>query len=111
MKTKDYDYRAIGQRIRDARKKSRITQEELAEKAGVGNQHISDIERGLTGMSVGTLIDICSALGADANYILFGITAVKGALPFARLLDGLSHSQIMYAEKILEMYAKGCKDM
>lgn len=110
MKIKDYDYKSIGQRIRKARKERQLTQEELAEKVGVGNQHISDIERGLTGMSIGTLIDICTALDADTNYILLGMSAVKGAEPISKLLDGLSHSQILYAEKILELYAKGCKE-
>lgn len=110
MKIKDYDYKTIGQRIKKSRKERALTQEELAERVGIGSQHISDIERGLTGMSIGTLIDICRELDADINYILLGITGVKGSEPISRLLNGLSHSQILYAEKILEMYARGCKE-
>lgn len=110
MKIKDYDYKSIGQRIKKVRREKHLTQEELAEKVGVGSQHISDIERGLTGMSIGTLIDICRILGADTNYILLGMSAAKGSDPLSKLFDGLTHSQIMYAEKILELYAKGCKE-
>ncbi len=110
MKIKDYDYKSIGLRIKRIRKERHITQEELAEKAGVGSQHISDIERGLTGMSIGTLIDICIHLRADTNYILLGISSTAASDPLSGLLSGLSNSQIMYAEKILELYAKGCKE-
>ena len=110
MKIKDYDYKSIGLRIKKIRKERHITQEELAEKVGVGSQHISDIERGLTGMSIGTLIDVCSQLNADTNYILLGISSAAVSDPISKLLKGLSNSQIMYAEKILELYAKGCKE-
>lgn len=110
MKVKNYDYGEIGKRLRTARKECRFTQEELAERVGVGSQHISDIERGLTGMSVGTFIDICSELNADANYILFGISSPKSESPVSKLLRGLSQTQITNAEKILEYYSRGCRE-
>lgn len=36
----------LGIKIREARKKRQLTQDELAEKAGLSLQHVGDIERG-----------------------------------------------------------------
>ena len=38
-------YDALGKRIRDARKKKRLTQQQVAEKIGVEPSHISNVER------------------------------------------------------------------
>ena len=43
MEIKYYD---LGKRIQTARKEKGMTQEELAEKVGVGNSHISHVETG-----------------------------------------------------------------
>ena len=43
MEIKYYD---LGKRIHTARKEKGMTQEELAEKVGVGNSHISHVETG-----------------------------------------------------------------
>lgn len=110
MRAKNYNYKEIGLRIKAIRRERRLTQEELSERIGVGSQHISDIERGLTGMSVGILIDLCDELNADTNYILFGTSSQPSDDSFAKKLDGLSRSQIMYAEQILDLYVKGCKE-
>ncbi len=49
-----------------------MTQEVLAEKLDMSTQYISDVERGATGISVGTLISLCEELNASSDYILFG---------------------------------------
>ena len=46
----------IGSNIRTARKRADLTQEELSEKVGVTPQYLSDLERGLVGTSVPTLV-------------------------------------------------------
>ena len=48
-----------------------ISQEQLAEKIGKSAHFISLIERGESGLSVATLIDICNALNTDTNSIFF----------------------------------------
>lgn len=76
----------IGERIQKAREISGYTQEKLAEKVGVSIQYISDLERGVVGTSVPTLIKICNTLCASSDYILMGkageedISAVTGRL-------------------------------
>ena len=63
----------IGARIKEIRLKRNLTQEALAEKADISNtQQISNIERGLAGVSIARFKDICKTLNADANYLLFG---------------------------------------
>jgi transcriptional regulator with XRE-family HTH domain len=48
----------IGERIRNLRQMSNLTQEELAERAGLTKGFISQIERDLTSISLDSLIKI-----------------------------------------------------
>ena len=58
LEVDDIDYAAIGRRIRSARKKAKLTQEQLAEKIDVTPQHVSAIETGKTKLSLPALIRI-----------------------------------------------------
>ena len=58
----------IGERCRKAREVAGYTQEQLAEQVGVSTQFLSDAERGVTGMSVTTIIKICSILNISTDY-------------------------------------------
>lgn len=62
----------IGSHIRTARKRADLTQEQLSESIGVTPQYLSDLERGLVGTSITTLMKICRKLNVSADYILFG---------------------------------------
>ena len=62
----------IGPNIRAARKRADLTQEKLSESIGVTPQYLSDLERGLVGASIPTLIRICTSLNVSADFILFG---------------------------------------
>lgn len=62
----------IGERIQKARELSGYTQEKLADKINVSTQYISDLERGIVGTSVPTLIKICKTLCVSSDYILMG---------------------------------------
>lgn len=62
----------IGSHIRTARKQADLTQEQLSESIGVTPQYLSDLERGLVGTSIPTLIKICRSLNVSSDYILFG---------------------------------------
>lgn len=62
----------IGERCRKAREIAGYTQEQLAEQVGVSTQFLSDAERGVTGMSVTTIIKICGILNISTDYLLLG---------------------------------------
>ncbi len=48
------------------------TQEQLAETIGRSTQFVSDTERGVCGMSLSTIMSLCSVLSVSADYLLFG---------------------------------------
>lgn len=64
------DYTSIGYRIRQARLKKGITQENLAEAAGVGVTHISHLETGAGTVSLKVFLAIINYLGCSADEIL-----------------------------------------
>lgn len=55
--------RAVGDRIRAARLNAHLTQEALAERAGLDRQSINRIEQGHASPSLDTLIRIADGLG------------------------------------------------
>lgn len=64
------DYRKIGEQVRKYRKQKGMSQEQLAEKVGVGTTHISHIETGNTIPSTSTLLDIINTLSLSADGLL-----------------------------------------
>lgn len=64
------DYALIGRRIRDYRRQARLTQAELAERAGVCQQYIGCLERGEGIPSLATVMSLCSALAVEPNTLL-----------------------------------------
>ena len=71
----EIDYKLIGQRIRDARKKKKISQEALSEKIDVSVAYLSRIERGHPG-SLNKYAQISRILDIKLEYLLTG-TIVK----------------------------------
>ena len=64
------DYKLIGERIKKTRKLNGITQDVLAEKLGVSIGYVSQVERGITKISLDLLGAISSILGCDiASFI------------------------------------------
>lgn len=63
---------AMGLRIQHSRKAAKLTQMQFSERIGVSPQYISDLERGLVGCSVSTLIKMCDVLEVSADFILRG---------------------------------------
>jgi len=65
------DFMKMGKRIKEERVKNKITQEHLAEMAGLSSHHISHIETGTTKPSIESLINICNSLNVTPDYVLF----------------------------------------
>lgn len=65
-----YDKAAVGARIREMRLAMQLTQEKLAEKMDISLRSITDIERGIVGMSLETLMALCSTLHVTPNDLL-----------------------------------------
>lgn len=62
--------RHVGKVAREARTKTDVTQREMAERIGVATEVYGRMERGQLLPSVPTLLQVCGALGIDANTLL-----------------------------------------
>ena len=66
------DYQLLGKRIAALRKEQGYTQEALAERAGMTNVFLSNIENCRSIPSLETLMKLCGALSATPDQILLG---------------------------------------
>lgn len=64
------DLRAIGARIKAAREKAGMTQEDLAAALEMSPTHISVIERGVKSPKLETLVNIANALNVSSDTLL-----------------------------------------
>lgn len=64
------DYRQIGSRIKIKRKEKGLTQEKLAELLDVSVGYVSQLERGVTKISLDTLGAISGVLECDVTYFI-----------------------------------------
>lgn len=67
----------VGANIQKLREEHHYTQEELSEKLGVTPNHLSAIERGVSGISLELLEKTCQALRVTSDHILFGHTNIE----------------------------------
>ena len=64
------DLRAIGARIKAARERAGLTQEDLAAELEMSPTHISVLERGLKAPKLETLVNIANALHVSSDMLL-----------------------------------------
>ena len=82
----------MGERIHEAREAAGMTQEYLVDTISVSVQYISDLERGVVGTSIPTLMKICSSLNVSSDFILFGVQHDNdSSLVQLRLNNGLNN--------------------
>jgi transcriptional regulator with XRE-family HTH domain len=61
-----------GERIRYIREKKKMTQDRLADAAGISKGFLSDVENSKRNISAQNLLQIANALGASVDYLLQG---------------------------------------
>ncbi len=66
----EVDYYALGMRIRAAREKKHLTQEQLGELCSLSTAHIGHIERGTRTPSIDALCAVSKALGVSTDSLL-----------------------------------------
>ena len=69
MSTKEETRKRIGQRVRILRTQAGLTQQELADRAGLQRTHIGRIEGGKYAVNIETLQAIAEALGMTVDII------------------------------------------
>ena len=65
-----YDKAVVGRRIQNKRLALGLTQEKLADRLDKSLRFVADIERGAVGVSVETLLSLCSVLMTTPNELL-----------------------------------------
>ena len=68
------DYCIIGSRLKQARIKAGLTQQELAEQTNLSVAFISRIERGSSHINLKRLSEFCTILNVSEGYILSGVS-------------------------------------
>lgn len=104
------DNRTIGNRLLSIRKKLGLTQNELAEQAGLSNRTYADIERGTVNMKVETILRICSALHITPDAVLTEENTTS-SLKRQELLDRLDTCTPKEQETALELLAVYLKSL
>ena len=70
MKSKDRNLIKIGNNIKKIRKKEKLSQEELAFKAGLHRTYIGSVERGEKNITILNLIKVAKSLNTDLIMLL-----------------------------------------
>lgn len=78
----------IGDRIREIRLKTKLTQKQLGERSGIAEPTIRRYELGKLNPKIETLQKIADALGTDVNYLLHGATLADRDEAFINRLKG-----------------------
>lgn len=64
------DYKRLGKRIREERRRLNLTQAQLAEDIDISDTYMGAIERGERSLTLDTLVRLVNRLGVSVDYIL-----------------------------------------
>lgn len=70
-------YREFGRRVRALRERARVSQERLAESAGVHRTYVGSVERGERNISLHNILRLADALGVDPADLVGGLKQVS----------------------------------
>ena len=108
-KTNVVDYKAIGKRIKIFRVQHSITQEKLAEKAGLSTQHMSNVENGNTKSSLPTIVRIANALSTTVDELLCD-SVLHSKVAFSKNIATLLKDCSEYENRVLSDLLYGAKE-
>ena len=94
----------VGERVKFARESAKMTQEQLAERIDVTPQYISDLERGVVGVSILTLKNLCIALGVSSDSILFAAPPRASFDALAEQCGTLTADQLRMLTELIQIY-------
>ena len=93
----------LGKRIREERKKSNLTQEQLAELINVSTTYVGFIERGERTLTLNKLINISNVLGVSVDYLLQDTAVTNSSAEEKLLLQLFSSANSQQKALILEI--------
>ncbi len=96
----------MGKRLKNERRKYHLTQENIAEMLDISVKHYSEVERGITGLSVENIIKISNILNLTTDYLLKGVT-ITDKDSFLNFLSNLSNedsTELLNIIKLIQKY-------
>ena len=84
------DYTIVGERLKKAKIKKKLTQENLSEQLGISVAFLSKVERGNSHVNLKRLSQICDILGVTEGYILNGSSSTSQDYLFSEFSDILA---------------------
>ena len=96
----------IGNKIKAARERAGLTQQEFGELVSLGTKNVSDKERGVAGITVSTLKRICEKLSISSDFILFGDNEKNDVAYLSEKLKRLTPEQFKIIETLLNQIFK-----
>ena len=109
-KLMNVDQKAMGERLKLARKNKLMTQEELSELVGISLNFYGMIERGEKGVSVKTLARICNILNESMDYVVSGQIAESKSIPIVKHYNSLTPKQRKAAEDMFDAWIRSIKN-
>ena len=100
----------IGEQIRLAREQAKLTQEQFSERIDVSPQYISDLERGVVGISIPTLKRACVTLGVSSDQILFGVISGNRNAAIEKRCSDLTDEDFAALMDIVDTYSTAIKN-
>ena len=103
------DLKILGERIRDARRAKKFTQEQLAEKVNIAPYYLGEIERGVKAPSLKVFVAITEALSVSADSLLRDSVSSASIYinnEISKKLDTLTPKQRVCAAELLDAYIK-----
>lgn len=100
----------IGKRVASLRKRHTLTQAQLAEQIGTTSKHISEIERGVTGISIDLQVQLAEKLFCSIDYLIKGteFETVDSFLPsgLIEILRSKDATEIQLLSEYLRLYER-----
>jgi len=106
----ELDYKAIGRRVKAARLRANLTQEALAEKAGMSITHMSNIETGNSKLSLPMIVSLANALSVSVDEFLCD-SVLHSKEVFSREVQQLLEDCDEYEVRMLTDLLKASKDV
>lgn len=106
-----FDLEVIGNKLYEIRKRTGMTQAEIAEAAGISDRTYADIERGTANMRVGTMLQICNVFHITPNDILTekASESILNEKDILREISDLNSKDKNTALALLEVYLQSIK--
>lgn len=93
----------IGNNLLKIRSEKKLTQDELAEKAGISTSFYANIERGNKGVSVSVLRDLADCLHVSVDYLLYEERTDARIRNIELLLNGKPDTFVASIERMIQL--------